>query len=111
MAVDIALGAKIEPGVPHQMFISTSTSTATSDPVRHMWTALPDGQRFLTRIGTGIRGAGPGAAGGTLGSGTNLVPFYTPPGQTAGRASGPGPVVNGLTVLLHWPSALSKAGK
>ncbi len=108
MAVDIALGAKIEPGVPHQMFISTSTSHGDADPVRHMWTALPDGQRFLTRIGTGIRGAG---CGGDAGSGTNLVPFYTPPGQTAGRASGPGPVVNGLTVLLHWPSALAKAGK
>ena len=112
MRVDIALGAKIEPGIPQQMFLSTSNNSATLDPVRHMWSALPDGQHFLTRISTGIRGAGPNAAGaGTTGAGTNLTPFYTPPGQSAGRASGPGPVVNGLTEILHWPSALGKGSK
>jgi Tol biopolymer transport system component len=107
MAVDITLGAKTEPGVPHQMFISTSTNPTTMNPVRHLWTALPDGQRFLTRIGIGIRGAG----AGSVGSGINLVPFYTPPGQSGARAGGAGPVANGLTVLLHWPSALPKAGR
>jgi len=53
MAVDIALGARIEPGVPHLLFISSSGNSATLDPTRHMWTALPDGQRFLTRINPG----------------------------------------------------------
>ena len=107
MAVDVALGAKIEPGLPHQLFVSTSTSATTMDPTRHMWTALPDGQKFLTRVSTGARSSG----AGTTGNGTNLPDAFTPPGQAGTRAGGPGPQSNGLTVLLHWASALSKGGK
>ena len=107
MAVDIALGAKIEPGIPKQLFVSSSTHPTTMDPTRHMWTALADGQRFLTRVATGARSSGAGAAG----TGTNVTPFFTPPGQTGARRGGPGLVTNGLTVLLHWTSALPKAGQ
>jgi Tol biopolymer transport system component len=110
MAVDIALGAKIEPGIPHQLFFSTSTSSQTSDPIRHMWTALPDGQRFLTRIGTAVRGTSPGAAAGP-GVGPDVNPLFTPPGQAGPLAGGQGTVRNGLIVLLHWTAALPKAGK
>jgi Tol biopolymer transport system component len=107
MAVDIALGAKIEPGIPHMLFNSSTGGPTSMDPVRHMWAAMPDGQRFLNRISPTIRGASAGAAG----TGTNFTPFFTPPGQTGGRVGGPGAVSNGLTVLLHWTSALPKRGK
>jgi Tol biopolymer transport system component len=102
MAVDIALGTKIEPGVPRFLFNSTSTNSTTMDPTRHMWAALPDGQRFLTRVATGVRNGG---------AGTQVSPSFTPPGQAAGGRSGPGTVFSGLTVLLHWPSALPQGGK
>ena len=106
MAVDITLGARIEPGVPHQLFLSTSNSSTTQDPTRHMWAALPDGQRFLTRIGTAVRGVGAGAAG----TGNTVTPAFTPPGQV-GTVGGQGTVRNGLIVLLHWTAALGKASK
>ena len=106
MAADISLGARIEPGVPRLLFISQSGVSTTLDPVRHMWAALPDGQRFLTRILPG-RGAGAGAAG----AGMNVTTNFTPPGQSGGRAGGLGPVSNGLTVLLHWTSALPKGDR
>jgi Tol biopolymer transport system component len=105
MSVAIKQGAKFEADVPMPMFNSSSNSPTTSDPVRHMWAVLPDGQRFLTRVGTGIRGNTSGAG---LATGTNLVPFYTPPGQSGARTGGAGTVLNGLTVLRHWPSALPK---
>ena len=50
--------------------------------MRHMWAALPDGQRFLTRIGPGIRGAGAGARDRA----PILPPQFTPAGQAAARA-------------------------
>ena len=107
MAVDIALGARIEAGVPHMLFTSSTTNPAAQDPIRHMWDALPDGQRFVARINPAIRGGG---AGG-VGAGASVPTNVTPPGQTGARAGGMGPVNNGLTVMLHWPSALPKGGK
>jgi eukaryotic-like serine/threonine-protein kinase len=107
MAADIALGAGIEAGVPNQMFTSSSSSSATLDPSRHMWDVLPDGKRFLTRIGTGIRGTSAGAAGTGRGVPTN----FAPPGQSGSRAGGPGTVTNGLTAILHWTSTLPKGNK
>ena len=106
MAVDIALGARIEPGVPHVLFTSSSNNATALDPIRHMWDALPDGQRFLTRINPAIRGGAGGA-----GAGFSVPTFITPPGQSGARAGGMGSVNSGLTVVLHWPSALPKGGK
>jgi Tol biopolymer transport system component len=109
MAVDIALGARIEPGIPHQLFTSSTTGTTSMDPMRHMWAALPDGQHFLTRVATTARSAGAGLDGS--GTGNNVPVSFTPAGQTGTRPGGPGAPLNGLTVLLHWPSAVAKAEK
>ena len=106
MAVDIALGARIEPGVPRMMFTSPSTLATALDPIRHMWAALPEGQRFLLRINTGYR-AGSGAAG----TGRDVAREFTPQGQSGARAGGAGQYTSGLTVLLHWTSALPKEAK
>ncbi|MSO48704.1 MAG: serine/threonine-protein kinase [Acidobacteria bacterium] len=106
MAVDIALGARIEPGVPHQLFTSSTAHLTALDPIRHMWAALPDGQRFLTRINPAFR-----ANAGAAGTGRDVAREFTPPGQSGARTGGPGAYSSGLTVLLHWPSALPKEGK
>jgi hypothetical protein len=107
MAVDIALGARIEAGIPRLLFNSTSTNATTLDPTRHMWAALPDGQRFLTRINTTLQSV----VGGTAGVGTTVATTFTPPGQAGAPAGGQVVWLNGLTVLLHWTSALPKGGK
>jgi hypothetical protein len=107
MAADITLGAGIEPGVPQLLFISTTPNPAALDPTRHMWDALPDGQRFLTRINPAFRSGGAAGAG----AGASVPTFFTPPGQSGARIGGMAPVNNGLTVVLHWPSALTKGAK
>jgi len=107
MVADIALGARIEPGVPRVLFASSTNNPAALDPSRHMWDALPDGQRFLTRINPAIRGGGASGAG----AGTSVPTNITPPGQSGARTGGMGPVSNGLTVVVHWPSALPKGSK
>ena len=107
MAVDITLGPRIEPGVPHVLFTSTTTNQTAPDPSRHMWDVLPDGQRLLTRINPAIRAGGAGGPG----TGASVPNFFTPPGTSGGRGGGLGTVTNGLTVVQHWPSALPKGNK
>ena len=107
MAVDITLGARIEAGVPHVLYSSSTTNPSAPDPSRHMWDALPDGQRFLTRINPAIRGGGAGGPGAGPSVPTNIIPA----GVSGGRTGGMGTVSNGLTVIQHWPSALRKGNK
>jgi Tol biopolymer transport system component len=104
MVADIALGARIEAGVPRLLLTSSTTSPTALDPTRHMWDVLPDGQRFLTRVNPAMRPSTAGVAGAGASVNTNI----TPPGQVGGRVGGMGTVNNGLTVVLHWPSALPK---
>lgn len=105
MAADIKLGAKIESSVPKQMFNAPNTNPTSGDPVRHMWAALPDGQRFLTRIGPGL------SRTGNAGTGATLSPQYSPAGQATAARGQRGSPTSGLTVIMNWPSTAGRGGK
>jgi Tol biopolymer transport system component len=118
MAVDFMPGPKIDSGVPHAMFPRPTAgggNSSSSDPVRHQWAAAPHGQRFLVRVppeSAGRVGRGLGRGGGN--ANTYVVPRGTAP--NAGRGRGPrgsarGLTAPALTVVLHWPAGVGKAGK
>jgi len=110
MAVDFMPGPKIDSGVPHAMFPTRTPGNgniSSSDPVRHQWAAASDGQRFLVRV-----------AGGGRGRRSNAANTFVPPGTapTAARGRGPrgsarGQTAPALTVILHWPAGVGKAGQ
>src|SRR6185295_7408492 len=63
MWAPITLGAKVDAGIPSVLFNAPNVNPTAGDPARHMWAALPEGQRFLLRIGLGGgRGTGAGAS-------------------------------------------------
>ena len=114
MAVDIMPGLKIDSGVPHAMFPTRTPGNgniSSSDPVRHQWAAASDGQRFLLRVAFG---GGAGARGRRSNAANTFVPPGTAP--TAARGRGPrgsarGQTAPALTVILHWPASVGKAGQ
>jgi Tol biopolymer transport system component/tRNA A-37 threonylcarbamoyl transferase component Bud32 len=117
MAVDFMPGPRIDSGVPHAMFPRPTLgggNSSSSDPVRHQWAAAPDGQRFLLRVPPGPAGReGGGLRGGGRAANTFVVPGATP---NAGRGRGPRGAARGLTapaltVILHWPAGVGKAGR
>jgi Tol biopolymer transport system component len=107
MAVDIKPGARLEAGIPHALFLAPFRNAATHDPVRHLLSVTPDGQRFLLRVPPG----GSGIIGNTT---VPEVPILatggSSPAATGGRGSGAG-AVTGLTVIQHWTSAVKKEGQ
>jgi len=104
MEVDMTLGTRIESSLPRALSLPTSANPTAGDPTRHMWSIASDG-RFFTRVapGSGTTGGG--------GSSPVLPPIFTPAGQAGTAASTRSTVTSGLTAVLHWTSALPKAGK
>ena len=110
MAVEIKPGAKLEAGIPHPLFLSPFRNAVTRDPVRHLMSVSPDGQRFLARVPPGSTGGGRG--GGGLGN-TAVAEVPILANSANGNAGGNSftSFFNGLTVIRSWPSALGKAEK
>ncbi len=104
MEVDMKLGAKIESSLPRALGLTTSNNPTAGDPTRHMWSIGSDG-RFFMRVAPGSGSTGGG------GSAPVLNPAFTPAGQSGTAASTRSTVTSGLTAVLHWTSALPKAGK
>ena len=50
MAVEIKAGAKLEAGIPRALFAAPFRNPPTRDPIRHLLSVTPDGQRFLLRV-------------------------------------------------------------
>jgi Tol biopolymer transport system component len=104
MAVDLALGAKIEAGAPRSIGASGTTVPSSGDPTRHMWSVARDG-RFLQRVAVGsTSGTGAGAA-------PMVPPQFTPAGQASNASATRNATSSGLTAVVHWPSAARKADK
>ncbi len=108
MAVDMTLGATAVSGIPRQLF-GTPPSNTSRDPVRHMWWASPDGQRFLTRLvnGSGTTGGNQGGQGSAARAATNFLTTATGPAPAAQPAA----LADGLTVVLGWPAAFARVAK
>jgi hypothetical protein len=60
MAVDFRPGAKIDAGIPHELFNKNAPGGA--DPTRHFWDVSADGQRIFMRTAASIAGVGGGGA-------------------------------------------------
>src|SRR5439155_862857 len=64
MAVDLKLGAKIEPSVPTSIFPAPTVQAVAGDPTRHQWSIASDG-RMMLRVPLGATlGAATGSAAG-----------------------------------------------
>jgi Tol biopolymer transport system component len=122
MEVDIKPGARLDAGVPRELFTPpSSANTAAGDPTRHQLAVTADGQRFLLRNGAGFGGPGgrggkgPGGRGGKGPGGNPATPQapFVPQAQGAfqggkGRAARFAGTTTGLTVIQHWPSGIGK---
>jgi len=103
MAVEISAGAKLEAGVPRQLFGPIITGTQDRDPTRRPWVIHPDGQRFLMRVALGQGGQADGRGGAPgIGFAVNVA-------QVAAAGQEQGVVASGLTVIRNWPAAFRKA--
>jgi Tol biopolymer transport system component len=105
MASSLTLGSRIDFTVPKPMFNALNTNPTSGDPMRHMWAALPDGERFLTRIGPGV------SRSGGAGTAATLNPQFAPAGQATSARGTRGAPSSGLTVIMNWPSVAGKGGK
>ena len=107
MAVDFMPGAKINAGIPHQLYSPNAPAGAV--PTTHRWDVSADGQRFFLRTASSI-------AGGTAQGGVPSVPAnFVQAGQATALAQAPvnfsAAANNGLTVVRHWTAAFRKAGQ
>jgi Tol biopolymer transport system component/predicted Ser/Thr protein kinase len=105
MAAEIHAGAKLDASPPQALFQPQFSGAFVSNPVRHMLAVTPDGQRFLIRV------AAPQNANGTR-SASAMVPPVAKGIDQSGSTTGPNRYAqnnNGLTVIEHWMSALTKA--
>lgn len=107
-AVDITPGTKIEAGIPRRLFTAPQGGTITRDPIRHQWTATPDGQQFLLRVPAGQVISTRGGAGAVTATGV-IFNAQGQPGQPAAAQGGQGFVSSGLTVIRNWPRAFREA--
>ena len=106
MAVDLKIGARIEPSPARRMFSSHTATPSSRDPVRHQWSVTADGKRFLVRYANN-------SAAGFLGGrgGATPIPYNAPGALTIAAAGGQGFVSSGLTVVRNWPAAAGKGGR
>ena len=111
MAVDIKPGLKLEAGIPHPLFLSPFRNAATRDPLRHLMSVTPDGQRFLIRIPPGAVGGGRGGVAGVGNMAVPEVPILANTGAAGAGANTFTQFFNGLTVIQHWSSSLGKAAE
>ena len=103
MSVDLKLGATIEHAVPRAMSVATTNNPTAGDATRHMWSIAADG-RMLLRVPPGSGAVGGGVVAPVL------SPVFTPAGRGGVAATARGLASSGLTAILHWTSALPKAG-
>jgi eukaryotic-like serine/threonine-protein kinase len=111
MAVEIKAGARLEAGIPHQLIPFPMRGTQNRNPIRHVLSASPDGQRFLLRVPPSSGGAGGGGNAAVPEVPALATPSGLPMGALIGTLTNLSPISNGLTVIQHWPSALGKAEK
>jgi hypothetical protein len=111
MAVDIKAGTKLEAGIPHQLFIAMFRGAQARNPVRHVMSVTPDGQRFLLRVPPGSSGSGTGGSTGVpeVPLVVNIQSFGS--GAALSSLGNLGTINNGLTVIQHWTTAMGRAEK
>jgi eukaryotic-like serine/threonine-protein kinase len=109
MAVEIKAGARIEAGIPRQLFPGPVRGTENRNPIRHVLAVASAGQRFLLRVPPGSSASG----GGNI-----SVPEVPAVASTALQGLGGLTGItnlaqphNGLTVIRHWISATGRAEK
>jgi Tol biopolymer transport system component len=105
MAAEIHAGAKLDASPPQALFRPQYSGAFISNPIRHMLSVTPDGQRFLIRVATPPNGAGTRAA--------PTVPAVVSGADALSATAGPNRYSsnnNGLTVIQHWTASLGKTG-
>ena len=105
MAVDLTLGATVAPGIARVLFQGANVAQAR-DATRHLWSASPDGDRFLMRLPNNS-----GTSGANRGSGPTAPATYNAATASGAPAAAAGNLTNALTVVLGWPAAFNAGGK
>jgi Tol biopolymer transport system component len=105
MVVDLTLGSQISASAPHVLAQAPNLNSTATDPIRHQWAMMPDGQRMLVRIPLGRTRIGSRSSE----VGPTLTCCFAPTGAGGPRVAQGGPVSAGMTVVLQWPATLTKA--